>query len=177
MFLCDQLNQTIQQGDLKKMMTYLFQMSPAGPMKTVWGMVRYVMGWWIINASVRMGSVRYPVWNYCYNNMHNTLFTLAGCGTMGTFLFTKCSSCAEDDCEDEGACVWRAGRCLSTLGSQAVNGGWSLWGSWSACHAHTGKKKRTRKCNNPAPCNGGAPCAGSSTEYTICTTGNIHKSC
>ena len=69
-------------------------------------------------------------------------------------------------------CVRIARRCLY-IGSQGVNGGWSLWGSWSFCHANTGKKERRRQCNNPAPCNGGAPCAGSVSEVTKCTTGNI----
>ena len=67
--------------------------------------------------------------------------------------------------------------CLYAYNIVAVNGGWSLWGSWSFCHAKTGKKKRRRQCNNPAPCNGGAPCSGSSSEVTICTTGNICINC
>merc|ERR1719233_2656141 len=35
----------------------------------------------------------------------------SGCGTMGAFFFTKCSTCSEDDCEDEGACKWEKGKC------------------------------------------------------------------
>ena len=41
-------------------------MSPVGPIRIVWGMVSYVIGWWIIAVSVRKGSVRYPVWYHCY---------------------------------------------------------------------------------------------------------------
>eukprot|EP00092_Neocalanus_flemingeri_P092626 GFUD01117612.1.p1 GENE.GFUD01117612.1~~GFUD01117612.1.p1 ORF type:complete len:106 (+),score=16.09 GFUD01117612.1:33-320(+) len=36
----------------------------------------------------------------------------SGCGTMGAFFRTACSSCTEDGCEDEGACKWRNGQCL-----------------------------------------------------------------
>eukprot|EP00092_Neocalanus_flemingeri_P080019 GFUD01099766.1.p1 GENE.GFUD01099766.1~~GFUD01099766.1.p1 ORF type:complete len:387 (-),score=87.47 GFUD01099766.1:107-1267(-) len=37
----------------------------------------------------------------------------SGCGTMGAFFRTSCSSCSEDGCEDEGACKWRNGQCLT----------------------------------------------------------------
>jgi len=44
----------------------------------------------------------------------------AGCGTMGAFFRKDCSFCRENDCEDEGACVWNNGRCneLYEVGNQ-----------------------------------------------------------
>jgi len=36
----------------------------------------------------------------------------SGCGTHGAFFFTPCSSCNEDDCEDEEACQWMNGECM-----------------------------------------------------------------
>ena len=139
---------------------------------TVGGMVRGVMDSWMLAVSVRMGSVRYPVRNHCYisKHYHYVLYALAGCGTMGAFFLKNCSTCAEEDCEDAGACSWIAGECKEKV----VNGGWTEWGSWSSCNAKTGKKKRIRRCWNPVPANGGARCSGSSSEETTCTVGNIH---
>ena len=146
-------------------------MSPAQTILSVIRMVRSVMDSWMFSVSVRIDSVRYPVRNYCYNNIHhhNVLYTLAGCGTMGAFFFTKCSACAEEDCEDEGACSWIDGECKDKV----VNGGWSEWGSWSPCQANTRKKYRERQCNNPPPANGGTECSGSSSEEASCNPGNI----
>ena len=31
---------------------------------------------------------------------------------MGAFFIRECSTCNKDDCEDEGACKWRNGKCL-----------------------------------------------------------------
>ena len=141
---------------------------------TVGRMVRGVMESWMLAVSVRMGSVRYPVRNHCYNSKHYhyVLYALAGCGTMGAFFFRNCSTCTEESCEDAGACSWIAGECKEN--KKVVNGGWSEWGSWISCNAKTGKKKRIRRCNNPPPRNGGAACSGSSSEETTCTVGNIH---
>ena len=37
----------------------------------------------------------------------------SGCGTQGAFFYRSCNSCNEDDCEDEGTCLWRGGECVA----------------------------------------------------------------
>jgi len=35
----------------------------------------------------------------------------SGCGTQGAFFRTACSTCSQEDCEDEGACKWVNNQC------------------------------------------------------------------
>jgi len=41
----------------------------------------------------------------------------SGCGTKRNFLFMKCSHfmCGKDDCEDEGKCKWKKGKCVGKV--------------------------------------------------------------
>ena len=45
-----------------------------------------------------------------YQNLKEIL--PAGCGTMGAFFKTEYHTCTEEDCEDEGACKWKGGKCM-----------------------------------------------------------------
>ena len=45
-------------------------------------------------------------------------FLPAGCGTMGAFFKTECHTCTEEDCEDEGACKWKKGKCMENGSSE-----------------------------------------------------------
>merc|ERR1711915_872635 len=38
----------------------------------------------------------------------------SGCGIMGAFFKTECNTCTEEDCEDEGACKWKKGKCMAS---------------------------------------------------------------
>ena len=46
------------------------------------------------------------------------MLIIVGCGTDRTWgggWLRKCSDCEKDDCEDEGKCTWKKGKCVSKV--------------------------------------------------------------
>ena len=56
-------------------------------------------------------SVKHLVSNRKCSSLLPYSFDLGGCGVVGAFFKTECSTCNEEDCEDSGACVWDSTTC------------------------------------------------------------------
>jgi len=57
----------------------------------------------------------------------------SGCGTMGATFFTECSTCNENDCEDEGACRWSNGQCNDAKQPRIINSANESCTTWEDC--------------------------------------------